>query len=1044
MINPPKVDTRAASDIRREVLMHLRLNRLREEQLKGRLDAALVDIFSRFTETVIDRLNRAPEKKFLAFLDLVGVSPLPMEAASVPLTFYPVPKADWHAIVPAGTQVAAPPPATGDQRPVIFETQSELAVTATQLDSLFAKNGRDAYADLSPALLSAPSSQEQASVSIPDRACDFASQPLPHLFFLSIPCNPAWQTIDRLRLQFVVETSSPSPLVPLAVQWEAGSKKTGPDAAAVPQILSPAADTTVSLSRSGEVVFNAVPGIPASVVDGQSCCWIGCRLLTPLSCQSTPEDALHYSPPAPVITEVQAECEHGSAGLSVEQAFCEKQALDVTKPYFPFGQRPSLGNALYLGCREAFSEQGAAVTLHIELINPAGTEGAIPAANPNHIQLSWEFWNGQAWSVLNSPVKKLRLASENTGEISDAGGSTNFFDGTDSLSKNGIISFSLPGLPAELDLNGIKNYWVRAHIAAGDFGREARVIQDAQTGALTAAPSTLAPPCIQSLKVDYSVKKTSKSDVVALNEWRVFRVAPSVPFRAFLASSADGQVPALYLGFSTPVAQPSASKGGASNGAGTAEPFPRLPVSAYFLLDEQSPRLDIGDSGKLGVLWEYWNGCSWKSFTVADGTQGLRTSGHVQFLVPADFSSSREFGRQRHWLRMRLPHGKLPLLRSIFLNTAPAVQAVTIRNEILGSSNGKPNQCFRTSSPSVLPGQRLEVCEAAMPSSAEQEMLRRESGGQGFIHPATENRGPRGYWIVWREVSTFNISAARDRHYVCDHVTGEISFGDGVCGMIPPTLAGNIRISHYRTGGGATGNQPAQAINKLVSAVPYVQKVMNWIPACGGSDPEPAATILDRGPRELRHGGRAVTFEDFEDLAARASREVAKARCVPQSDLSVDPAGKLRIPGVVSVVVVPRSADSKPIPSAELLEHVKDFLNARRLATAELSVVGPEYVRVDVEVEIVVDRARAATEVEQRVDAALKTYLHPVWGGPSSSGWDFGRLPQRSDVYVLIERIPGVSHIRDLTMTAVPDRPGIEKTKHFQIYCGRHRLTMTF
>jgi predicted phage baseplate assembly protein len=330
-----------------------------------------------------------------------------------------------------------------------------------------------------------------------------------------------------------------------------------------------------------------------------------------------------------------------------------------------------------------------------------------------------------------------------------------------------------------------------------------------------------------------------------------------------------------------------------------------------------------------------------------------------------------------------------------------------------------------------------------MPSTSEQEMLRRNFGGPDFIRPVTETGGPKGYWITWREVSTFHASTARDRHYILDHVTGEVAFGDDVCGMVPPILAGNIRMSHYRTGGGAMGNQAAQAIKQLVSAVPYVQKVVNWISASGGNDCEPAGIVSERGPREIRHGGRAVTFEDYEDLAARASRDVARVKCVPQSDLASDPTTRLRRLGLVSVVVVPRSTDAKPIPSLELLEQVKDFIDARRLATADLVVVGPEYVRVEVEAEIVIERPQEASEVEQRVDAALKAYLHPISGGPSRSGWEFGRLPQRSDLYVLIERIPGVSHIRDLTLTTVAERAGIQKTKHFLVYCGRHTLTMT-
>jgi hypothetical protein len=127
----------------------------------------------------------------------------------------------------------------------------------------------------------------------------------------------------------------------------------------------------------------------------------------------------------------------------------------------------------------------------------------------------------------------------------------------------------------------------------------------------------------------------------------------------------------------------------------------------------------------------------------------------------------------------------------------------------------------------------------------------------------------------------------------------------------------------------------------------------------------------------------------------------------------------------------------------DLIERVKGFLDARRLATAELVVVGPEYVRVNVEAEIVVNRPEEASDVEQKIGAALKSYLHPIRGGQGRSGWDFGRLPQRSDLYVLIERIPGVSHIRNLNVRMIAERPGVEKTGHFLVYSGHHTLTMT-
>jgi len=42
---------------------------------------ALIRIFGRFAELVVDRLNRAPEKNFLAYLDLIGTTPIPPRPA---------------------------------------------------------------------------------------------------------------------------------------------------------------------------------------------------------------------------------------------------------------------------------------------------------------------------------------------------------------------------------------------------------------------------------------------------------------------------------------------------------------------------------------------------------------------------------------------------------------------------------------------------------------------------------------------------------------------------------------------------------------------------------------------------------------------------------------------------------------------------------------------------------------------------------------------------------------------------------------------------
>ncbi len=1046
MIEVPKVDGRAGEDVAREIYALLHLNRLREDQLKGRLDAALVKIFGRFSEIVIDRLNMSPEKKFLAFLDLLGVSPLPIEAATVPLTFYLAPKAANHAVVHAGTRVAASP-AKGNQKPVIFETQSELVVTATQLDSFFLKNGNGEYADLGSALRHGSDAGQQASVTLPETAIEAAFRQIPHVLYISVPANPAWQSIDQLDLRFVSDSSQVLPVGARAIQWEIGSGLVGLDADPERrlEVVIPETDTTQNLTTTGAITFKSLPPIPLSTVNGMPAYWLCCRLLTPLDTDVGTSVGMPGRPAATLIKQVIAEIQNARTGLPVEHAFYEKQALDVTKDFFPFGQRPRLGDALYIGNREAFSEQGATITIHVECANSNGSAtgpGSTPAITP-HPELCWELWDGKAWRALNERTRSLRLGAEDS-EAANGSVTTAFSDETQSLSRSGIVSFSLNRVAEELSLNGIKSQWVRVRISAGDYGREVQVQRDEKTGALTALPATLALPCIRSLKIDYSVKKESRPSIVQLNEWEVVRVASDSPFRPFESPTTHGAIPSQYFGFKTGNPESFSPNPTAMIPLGKGEGLsPHFPVSLYVLIDERSARAHGNDAGRSAAVWEYWNGASWKRFTVADETQSLRKSGLLQFLLPGDFVQSSEFSRRRFWIRMRLNEKVVPPIRFMLQNTVTAVQGTTVLNEVLGGSDGEPNQKFRTTHPSVLAGQKLEVCEPTHPSQVEQKLLLGYAGSENAIQPATGKSGKTDYWIRWHEVDSFYGSGPRDRHYILDHLTGDVLFGDGVCGMIPPILAGNIRMTHYRSGGGTIGNQPAQSIKQLVSAVPCVQKVVNWVPATGGSDSEPIDAVLERGPREVRHRGRAVTMEDFEDLAMRASREVARARCAPQYGLANDPNATHRKPGLISVILVPRSIDSKPVPSVDLLERVKGFLDARRLATAELEVVGPEYVRVDVEAEIVVNRPEEASGVEQKVAAALKSYLHPLWGGPGRSGWEFGRLPRRSDLYVLIERIAGVSHIKNLGFTIVVERPGAEKSKHFLVYCGHNKLTMT-
>ena len=242
------------------------------------------------------------------------------------------------------------------------------------------------------------------------------------------------------------------------------------------------------------------------------------------------------------------------------------------------------------------------------------------------------------------------------------------------------------------------------------------------------------------------------------------------------------------------------------------------------------------------------------------------------------------------------------------------------------------------------------------------------------------------------------------------------------------------------------GNKADGTITQLKTTVPYVESVTNYLAADGGADAETLDSLVDRTPRTVRHRNRAVTIEDYEDLAMLASGEVARARCVPLFDLEKNPLAMKKEDqefGTVSLIIVPRSRDARPTPSVELIERVREYLDARRSPTSKLVIVGPKYVEVNVEVELALRSMEGASDVEVAVAQTLTSFLHPLTGEWDGKGWNFGSQPHASVLYSLIEGVAGVGHVRSLNIITPPEDTDALETDRFLVYSGTHTITLS-
>jgi len=94
----------------------------------------LLEAFAHITETMIYRLNRVPEKAYIEFLRLMGVSLVPPSAASAALTFSVTRPAAGEIEIPRGTRVTSSR-AGGGENPIIFTTTEHAVIPAGALEA---------------------------------------------------------------------------------------------------------------------------------------------------------------------------------------------------------------------------------------------------------------------------------------------------------------------------------------------------------------------------------------------------------------------------------------------------------------------------------------------------------------------------------------------------------------------------------------------------------------------------------------------------------------------------------------------------------------------------------------------------------------------------------------------------------------------------------------------------------------------------------------------------------------------------------------------
>ena len=406
---------------------------------------------------------------------------------------------------------------------------------------------------------------------------------------------------------------------------------------------------------------------------------------------------------------------------------------------------------------------------------------------------------------------------------------------------------------------------------------------------------------------------------------------------------------------------------------------------------------------------------------ISDTTHGLTHTGVLRLRLPtadAIGSSSNDVRQQLNagvgdrppriddpetaaelvaWLRLRPdPDQPFPLdslrLTWIGINAVEAEQLSTIRGRVIGQSDNSPDQEFS---------------------------LHDESVESGTLQIDVEDE--RGF-RRWTMIDDLALASPDAPVYQLDSEAGTIRFGDGMRGRVPE-LGSRIRVAHMRVGGGGKGNLPPQSMTGITAVDldgnPVTGlKVQQSLAATGGEDVESIEDAERRVPSVVRHRYRAVTGDDYKQIAAETPGvQLGRVEVLPRFKPRQRRSG---VAGVVSTMIWPHKAMAKaPNPRADrsLLESVYNYVDARRPIGTELYVIGCEYISIGVSVSVSIDDQFPRDQTIFDVRDSISQYLWSLpSGGPSGNGWPLGKAVSDRELEVVASRVAGVKTVNGINL----------------------------
>lgn len=460
---------------------------------------------------------------------------------------------------------------------------------------------------------------------------------------------------------------------------------------------------------------------------------------------------------------------------------------------------------------------------------------------------------------------------------------------------------------------------------------------------------------------------------------------------------------------------------------------------------------DPGTTGSVDLVWEYLAARQrWLPLNFEDETEAFSRSGAIILSVPKNpepvfdhYGAGSAAGLLPcFWIRARIRQGHYdiePRLRRISVNVLSCAQRETVRGELLGEGNGRPDQSFELAKgPVLIPGEKAPARITSGDVADWNHLAHKlESSLPTLANSLHESQALVGANVGarYRRISELNqqVTSSGEFRYRTEGVTPKtrgpcsgfscsendkdggdsriaelvgrtpvvIEIDDELWRPVPSFDDSGPNSKHYvfdpdrrcvEFGNGLNGKVPNSG--QEVRAVWYrasngrsgnVAKDLQWkfrnfgIPGVELTNPEPATGGSDLEPlneMELRARGRI-----------NRSQRAVTLRDFERLALSTPNAYVARakaitncpVPESITVVAVPKVRPGRKVPpqapSNLFLRRVERRLQQSRLLCDNIRVVGPDYIEVRVSAKLRLAKGAGPDQVKDRALKTLNRFL---------------------------------------------------------------------